>query len=97
MGHAAICDFGLSGFATDDNTSNASSSSISKGGAGTMRYAAPELLKTDVPRYTTSSDVWSFGCVAAEVRVQILTTHHAPIDSLSSVDSLRMRPIQYPH
>lgn len=65
VGRAAICDFGLSVAATDDVTG--SSSTVSRNGAGAMRYAAPELFSGEIPNYTTCSDVWSFGCVAAEV------------------------------
>ena len=59
MGHALLCDFGLSrildglpsGFTTAQHV-------------GTLRYVAPELLEG---KPTTESDVYAFGCTCIRV------------------------------
>ncbi|KAF8331717.1 kinase-like domain-containing protein, partial [Cantharellus anzutake] len=60
--NAQLCDFGLSSI-LDDFTTHAESSSV----MSTPRYASPELVEAIITGRNEPSDVWAFGCTAAEI------------------------------
>ncbi|KAF8331751.1 kinase-like domain-containing protein [Cantharellus anzutake] len=59
---AQLCDFGLSSI-LDDFTTHAESSSV----MSTPRYASPELVEAIITGRNEASDIWAFGCTAAEL------------------------------
>lgn len=60
---AQLCDFGLAKVA-EGGASGLTTSSFD--GKGTIRYLSPELL-CDVPKRSTFSDTWAWGCLLLEV------------------------------
>lgn len=63
QGHILLCDFGLTIVPDSDPSGLTTTKSLK----GTVRYLAPELLETETPARTLSSDVWAWGCVVIEV------------------------------
>ncbi|KAK7537838.1 kinase-like domain-containing protein [Phyllosticta citricarpa] len=73
-GNVLLCDFGMADFITNENRSLPSPleeqnpslgpSETSTCPAGSMEYAAPELLHSRTPLYSTSVDIWAYGVVA---------------------------------
>ncbi|KAK8172087.1 kinase-like domain-containing protein [Phyllosticta citrichinensis] len=82
-GNVLLCDFGMADFITNENRSLPSPmeepspsmgpSETSTCPAGSMEYAAPELLHSRSPLYNTSVDIWAYGVVA-----YTLLTGHRP-------------------
>lgn len=82
-GNVLLCDFGMADFITNENRSLPSPmeepspsmgpSETSTCPAGSMEYAAPELLHSRTPLYSTSVDIWAYGVVA-----YTLLTGHRP-------------------
>ncbi|KAK7530729.1 serine/threonine-protein kinase-like protein DCLK1 [Phyllosticta citribraziliensis] len=82
-GNVLLCDFGMADFITNENRSLPSPmeepspsmgpSETSTCPAGSMEYAAPELLHSRSPLYSTSVDIWAYGVVA-----YTLLTGHRP-------------------
>ncbi|KAL0059166.1 Rho guanine nucleotide exchange factor [Marasmius tenuissimus] len=62
---ACISDFGLSIVAESSLRFSNTSSAFS---GGTTRYQAPEVVRFEVSKPTRESDVYSYGCVAYEVK-----------------------------
>lgn len=67
-GRACIADFGLSTIQTNRTLGFTNTTAASSG--RTNRWASPELLEDD-SRHTCASDIWAFGCVCYEVRLQM--------------------------
>lgn len=82
-GNVLLCDFGMADFITNENRSLPSPmeepstalgpSETSTCPAGSMEYAAPELLHSRTPLYSTAVDIWAYGVVA-----YTLLTGHRP-------------------
>ncbi len=63
MGHALLCDFGLSRIL--DGLPSGHTTSMQ---GGTPRYLAPELVDPDDDVFpTTNSDVFAFACTCVQV------------------------------
>ncbi|KAG8943240.1 hypothetical protein FRC03_002579 [Tulasnella sp. 419] len=73
--HACLCDFGMSTFCNkmEDPTTLVTDIHL----RGTPRFTAPELLNspTTTPN-TTMSDIWSFGCLAIQIMLDVLPYQH---------------------
>jgi len=69
--NAKITDFGLSKLKLETS----SMSTLSKKSAGTVRWQAPELMKTDA-RNTKATDVYSYGMVLWEIASRKLPFSH---------------------
>ncbi|KAG8974664.1 hypothetical protein FRC05_006998 [Tulasnella sp. 425] len=68
-GNAVIIDFGLSAIVEDDPTlaTSLAATSSSLQDAGNARWMAPELLMEEGCTRSSSTDVYSFGCVALQI------------------------------
>ncbi|KDQ59255.1 hypothetical protein JAAARDRAFT_33978 [Jaapia argillacea MUCL 33604] len=69
-GHAVLSDFGLSRVVQDLGGSPSGNTTGSL--AGSVRWAAPELLESgededSLPRHTLATDIWAFACTAFEL------------------------------
>ena len=62
---ACLADFGLS-TASDSQVLHATPLTTKNAG-GTLRWTSPEIFEGEQPTNTSSSDIYSFGCVSYEV------------------------------
>ena len=81
-----ICDFGLARFWDKSDNSNMTHEVV------TQYYRAPELLM-GARKYTGAVDVWSVGCIFAELLGRrILFQAHGPIEQLNQIVALLGTP-----
>lgn len=62
-----LCDFGLTIAADEAQTGLTTSLSFK----GSVQYFSHELVMSEEPRRTPSSDMWSWGCLPVEVRLKL--------------------------
>lgn len=69
-GNAQLCDFGLARILDAEPTGL----TTSKTASWSLRYASPEIIKSDQLLHTLQSDVWAWGCLVLVVRVYYYRT-----------------------